>query len=166
MILGKFNLGDRQFKSPDSGGRLDQSLPTVKNARWSNASNANVALTTLLGNANVTLNVPISANNGFITIINFVVNAVFTDNGVANYNVSERVSVSPLVKIVNTDASNVSYSFPNRFNSNPLNLQVEVTAGVVSITVVITGGDVKQLTGITPAAADSVSFDLAICYLI
>jgi len=166
--MQKFNLGDRIFKSRDSGGRLELAQPTLKNIRWSNAATpvlVPIPLVALADNANVTLDIPVSSSNSYVTVISFAVNAIFSDSGVANYNVSERVSVSPLAKVVNNDNGNVSFSFPNKFANNPMNLQVQVTAGIIQVTVVVTGGDVKYLTGITPGAGDGVSFDLSISYI-
>jgi len=157
-----FSLGDRFFKSKDSGFKLP-GIVKGKTIRWSSASASNVALIDL-GYASATLNPPIGTNDSFVNVIYLVLSAYFTDlSPSAQYRVSDRCVIVPQSIIGNGD-KDVFPAFPSFSITTPLNLMMQVVNGTLDFNVTITGADVKVFTGITPAAGDSMNYDLSVCY--
>jgi hypothetical protein len=158
-----FVLGDNRFNTPDSRGKLGKETIGRQEIRWQNQSSTGNALTTLGGVINVNLNFPVVGLERFVELVQINVYALFNDAGVAAYNVSEYCIIYTQTTLVNRDNANPIY-LP--FNTpQPLDMLLNLDSQQrLSFSVLLHGGSVQRITGVTPAVGDNVDLYLSIAY--
>jgi hypothetical protein len=163
-MAGKVNFGSRVFPALGQG-KLKQG-ETAKNQLRLSAQSGSAPLIALNQTAQISTLINIVPGSGLIRIKDIIAFVEFADAGVAVYNVSERAKVYlSAANYGNLDTGGVFTPFLfNQSRGMPYDILAQVINNQITIGIDIYGGDVVNLTGITPGAADTILTQVTVFY--
>jgi hypothetical protein len=161
-----FVIGDRNFNTPDSGGKLGDILVKNQIQRFARTSSVGNPLISLATGASFTWNFQPVGNRRQILLTRIEAVGFFTDSAPAStYIIKEYIDITIASSFIfNSDDSNNLLYYFNLFHYEP-NMVLNVnSSNQIAFNFDIDGGTILAQTGVTPGAGDTFDFYVSIGY--